>query len=90
MLIVIKILIKFYLGFDIRDNPNRSVYMICVNASVVIAHYSKQVSNHCGIYYKSKDSIDLEHTALYHCNAYILPPGKVTIVKSFYNEISKF
>jgi len=83
MLIVIKKLIKIYLGLDIRNNPMRSVYMICICASVVIAHYRKQGSNHCGIYYKALDSIDLEHTALYHCDAYILPPGKINIITFF-------
>ena len=83
MLIVIKKLTKIYLGVDIRNNPMRSVYMICIKASVVIAHYRKQVSNQCGIYYTGLDSIDVEHTALYHCDAYILPPGKINILNFF-------
>jgi len=90
MLIVINNMIKFYLGSDIRDNPLRSVYMICMNAKVVIAHYSKQVKNHCGIFYKGLDSVEVDYTGLYHCYAYILPRGKINILKYFYNDISKF
>ena len=68
----------------------RSVYMICINASVVIAHYSKQGSNHCGTYYTGMNSVEVEHTALYHCDAYILPPGKINNLKFILIEISKF